>query len=117
MRKLTRQECLDAIEKGDFDASVTAAAQAVAVVLTQSWCVQWTWMRSYLEQFQTDAKREVFWVEYDNEDFFEKFMTFKEEVLGNRTIPYVRFYREGRLVKESNFIDKAGFQKALEGAR
>ncbi|HET7838848.1 MAG TPA: hypothetical protein VFL04_03750 [Rectinemataceae bacterium] len=116
MRKLNRQECLDAVERGDFDESIRAAAPSVAVVLTQSWCVQWQWMRSYLEQIGEEPGRQIFWVEYDNEDFFEPFMAFKEDVFGNREVPYVRYYRGGQFVKASNFIDKTGFLKALASA-
>jgi hypothetical protein len=113
VKKLSRQECLDAVEKGDFTASVREAAPTVAVVLTQSWCVQWQWMRSYLDTIGDEPGHEIFWVEYDNEDFFEPFMNFKEDVFGNREVPYVRYYHDGRFVKSSNFIDKKGFLKAL----
>ncbi len=113
MKKLKSQECLDAVEQGDFPESITGAAPAVAVVLTQSWCVQWQWMRSYLEQIGDEPGREIFFVEYDNEDFFEPFMAFKEDTFGNREVPYVRYYRSGKFVKATNFIDRTGFLKAL----
>ncbi|HUW40389.1 MAG TPA: hypothetical protein VMV90_05225 [Rectinemataceae bacterium] len=109
MIKLTRDDCMAAIEKGDFGSGIVKAAPAVAVVLTQSWCPQWGWMRRYLESLPARPGFEVFWLEYDREDFFERFMTFKEEVYGNREVPYVRYYRDGQLLKESNFIDQRGF--------
>jgi hypothetical protein len=115
MRKLSGQDCLEAIRSGEFGPGVTGAADAVAVVLTQSWCPQWTWMRSYLGSMQTDGETEVFWVEYDLEDFFEPFMEFKETALGNDQVPYVRYYRGGKLAAQSNYIDAGGFLRRLRG--
>jgi hypothetical protein len=115
MRKLGRDDCLGLMELGEFRPGVLEAAERVAVVLTQSWCPQWTWMRSYLASLPPDPDAEVFWVEYDLEDFFEPLMKFKEEVLGNDQVPYVRYYRGGRLAAQSNFIDSAGFLRRLKG--
>jgi hypothetical protein len=112
MTKLSREACLAAIRDGDFK-EAPKAAPAVALILTQSWCPQWGWMRSYLGAMPESEECAIFWVEYDNEVFFEEFMTFKEDVFGNREVPYVRYYREGRLVGESNFIDQKGFKRLL----
>jgi len=117
MRKLTSEECIAAMESGDFPLSLRAAAPRVAIVLTQSWCPQWAWMRSYLSALKPDPRCEVFWVEYELEDFFEPFMSFKETVLGNDQVPYVRYYREGKLAAQSNFIDQGGFLRLLSGER
>ena len=113
MTKLTREQCLAAAEAGEFGPDVIGAAPAVAVVLSQSWCPQWAWMRSYLQALPASADLEVFWVEYDREDFFERFMRFKETTFGNDQVPYVRYYRGGELVRETNFIDKGGFLRIL----
>ncbi len=113
MTKLTREQCLAAAATGEFGPDVLGAASSVAVVLTQSWCPQWVWMRSYLMTMPVRADLAVFWVEYDREDFFESFMSFKETVLGNDQVPYVRYYRGGALVRETNFIDKGGFLRIL----
>ncbi|HTX73261.1 MAG TPA: hypothetical protein VMC79_10590 [Rectinemataceae bacterium] len=109
MIKLSRDACLAAMASGEFGAEVTAAAASVAVVLTQSWCSQWRWMKGYLEKMPSRADLAIFWVEYDNEDFFEPFMAFKEDRFDNREVPYVRYYRNGKLSKESNFTDQRGF--------
>jgi hypothetical protein len=115
MRKLSRDECFTAMKDGEFAPALRSAAEAVAIVLTQSWCPQWVWMRSYLEALPPDPSREEFWVEYDREDFFEDLMKFKEEVFKNDQVPYVRYYRGGILVAESNFIDQGGFLRLLSG--
>lgn len=115
MKKLSEAECLAAISGGDFGPAVIGAADAVAVVLTQSWCPQWQWMRSYLEALPHDATREIFWVEYDLEDFFDALMEFKTRVFGNDQVPYVRYYRGGAFAADSNYIDAGGFMRRLKG--
>ena len=115
MKKLSEADCLDAIRSGEFPPSVIEAAERVAVVLTQSWCPQWTWMRSYLGAMPEEEGTSVFWVEYDHEDFFEPFMQFKENAFRNDQVPYVRYYRGGKLVAESNYIDSGGFHRHLQG--
>jgi hypothetical protein len=113
MKKLRKEECLGAIADGEFGSSVAGAADVVAVVLTQSWCPQWSWMQSYLSSLPADEGREIFWVEYDLEDFFEPLLKFKEDVFGNDQVPYVRYYRGGKLAAESNYIDSGGFLRRL----
>lgn len=117
MRKLTQDECLSAIADGEFALGLRQAATSVAIVLTQSWCPQWAWMRSYLEALGPDPSREILWVEYDLEGFFEDFIKFKEESFKNDQVPYVRYYRGGELVAESNYIDQGGFLRRLSGTR
>ncbi len=94
---------------GEFGEELRGSSGRVAIVLTQSWCPQWLWMRQYLPSVAESPGLDVYWMEYDREDSFEEFLSFKEEVLGNREIPYIRYYREGALRRESNYIDKAGF--------
>jgi hypothetical protein len=113
MQKLSKEDCLALIEKKEFAAHIAGAADSVAIVLTQSWCPQWSWMRSYLESLPPEEGIKVFWVEYDLEDFFEPLMNFKERVFGNFEVPYVRYYRQGSLVAQSNYIDKGGFLRLL----
>ncbi|MFA5851310.1 MAG: hypothetical protein WC820_01290 [Spirochaetales bacterium] len=115
IRKLTADECQAAIAAGDFSPAITASAAFAALVLTQSWCPQWTWMRRYLDDLATDSDTAIYWVEYDKETFFEDFLDLKEGRYGNRQIPYVRYYRNGILVHESNYIDRSGFLRSLKG--
>jgi len=113
MKELTEADCLALMAKGEFGDSIIGAAHSVAVVLTQSWCPQWSWMRSYLSKLSQDEGREIFWIEYDLADCFEALMAFKERIFGNDQVPYVRYYQGGKLVAESNYIDQGGFLRYL----
>jgi len=116
MIRLTEAQCRHAMSQGEFGPDVVGSAPAVAVVLTQVWCPQWQWMRSYLESLPDAPDRRIYYLEYDQEPFYEEFLAFKEDTLGNREIPYVRYYREGRFAEDGNFIAKGGFLKRLGSA-
>lgn len=103
------------MESGEFSSALRGSHPRVAIVLTQSWCSQWIWMNRYLESASEGEDRAVYWIEYDRECFFDEFMHFKEETFGNRSIPYVRYYRNGVFARESNYIDRGGFLRNLEG--
>ncbi len=116
---LTETECRSAITKGEFDRSITASAPAVAIILTQSWCPQWRFMQGYLRDAdkkmnETMGKKvDIYVLEYDKENWYEEFLAFKEDTLGNREVPYIRFYREGTLAGETNFISSQIFISRL----
>ncbi len=100
--------------EGDFPDSVRSSNRNVAIILTQDWCSQWTAMRRWLgdlerEQPEGSPDVDVYELEYNRTVYGNEFMRFKETVFGNSLVPYVRFYRDGRLVGESNYIDKRGF--------
>lgn len=56
----------------------------------------------------------IYYIEYDREPWFETFMEFKETVFNNREIPYVRYYKAGKLTNESNYVPLDGFIARLK---
>jgi len=109
------QDQLDALLRdGEFPESVRLAASKVVVVMTQDWCSQWSDMSAYLPDFADQAA--IFTVEYNLLPDFERIMTFKENVLGNRQVPYVRFYVDGKLVRHSNWVPRAAFAAMIKRA-
>jgi len=111
-RELTREQAELAMRQGEFDPSVRAASLQVAVVLTQDWCGQWAAMDRYLAELGArtpELELVVFQLEYNRVDYFQEFLRFKEEVLGNDAIPYVRYYRDGLLVGQSNYVSELQF--------
>ena len=87
------------------------AAPKVVVVMTQDWCGQWSTLAAYLPDFAGEAA--IFTVEYNLLPDFERIMRFKEDVLGNDQVPYLRFYRDGKLVRQSNWLPRASFAAIL----
>jgi hypothetical protein len=123
IRNLTQQECKDALAKGKFEGILPELAPgggAVALILTQSWCPQWAAMKAYLERAEASASSagpvSILFVQYDTDlDCYEQFMAFKENVFKNREIPYIRYYFDGKLQSESNFVSFDGFIHRLCG--
>ena len=113
-RQLTLAQARKAMLEGEFDGGVLGAAANVAVVLSQDWCGQWVEMDRWLGELARAPRPEhpevvVFHLLYNREAFFEEFMRFKEDVLGNHLIPYVRYYRGGQLVGQSNYVSAPRF--------
>ena len=111
--KLTEAQCRAAMIQKDFGPDILGSEPSVAIALTQSWCPQWLWMKAWLPRAADLPGLGVYWVEYDREDFHESFMEFKENTYGNREIPYIRYYRNGEFLRDSNFIDKSAFLRIL----
>lgn len=117
-RSITNEQAREAITNGDFGPEIAAAGPRVAVILTQSWCPQWPAMEKWLRALVREGKPVehdiiVFDFVYDNSDLSREFTRFKEQVLGNALIPYVRYYRDGVLTDQSNYIGSRGFLEKL----
>jgi len=116
MKKLSEEDCLKALEAGDFDSALVAGT--AAIILTQSWCPQWVALKKNLSSIEDDLKDiNIFYVEYDIEEW-EKldknvFMDFKENTFKNREIPYIRYYIDGKFSRDSNYISADGFKSRL----
>ncbi len=113
---LTKEDCVFAVEHGEFAEDICGRTSKTVIILTQSWCPQWAAMRRYLDEAERKAKDasidfSIFFIEYDKESWAEEFMMFKENGFKNREIPYVRYYQDGKLMNESNFIPLNGFLK------
>lgn len=114
MKIINKDQALDAIKNGEFGADITGSADKVAIILTQSWCPQWQSMKRFVVDF-TGA--EIFFLEYDLTGFFDEFIRFKENRLGNDQIPYIRYYIGGSLVADTNAVSENIFRrKFIEGA-
>jgi hypothetical protein len=113
-RQLNEGEARHAIDHGDFAESVRSSKGHVAVVLTQDWCPQWTSMKRWLEDLEQSESADipeidVYELEYNRVGYGSEFMRFKETTFGNPLIPYVRYYRDGRFVADSNYVSKERF--------
>lgn len=107
------EQVFDTVEKGEFGGELLSTEKLVIFVMTQDWCPQWRDMRRWVYDVQTDATIGVYEIIYNLESYHRTFMRFKENTWGNYEIPYLRFYLNGRLVKESNYINRQTFEKLL----
>lgn len=117
LKKFTPDQLTFAIENGEFQPEVLRSAPLVACLMTQSWCPQWVFMRSWLKRLSgATADTEgleiaAFELEYDRIPLFSEFRNLKEQVWNSWEVPYVRYYADGTLVHESNFVSAMTFLK------
>lgn len=112
INELSQSEIEYVIQNGEFSAELLATGCA-AFVLTQDWCPQWTSMARWLPSVEEKIK--VYAFEYNNSPLYEQFMNLKEKQWKNDLIPYVRYYKDGILIAESNYLEKAGFSAIFNG--
>lgn len=111
--ELTEEQIRTAIGNGEFGDDVIRSARNVAVVMSQSWCPQWMAVSRWIDAVPDEADVEIFVVVYDGKKYFNEFMTFKETVFGNSDVPYIRYYVDGKLIKETNYTSKDFFLKTF----
>ena len=116
MKEITDEQARYTIDNGELPDEVISAAGRVAVVLTQDWCPQWATMESYIGDLteETESPILVYVLIYNRVPYFSDFLDFKESTWGNRQIPYVRYYRDGRLVNQTNYVPKSTFTACFD---
>jgi hypothetical protein len=118
--KITTEHLDFAIARGEFPPDILGASPLVACIMTQSWCPQWIFIRSWIGQLEKSADRteglniHTFEVEYDKLPNFSRFRDFKEQVWNNWEVPYIRYYSGGKLIHESNFVSAMMFLDNLK---
>lgn len=111
---ISEKQARDAIAGGEFDEDIRKSGKFVAVVLTQDWCPQWSALNGTLNAMEKKGEPEgydisLYVLVYNRTSYSADFMAFKERVFGNYEIPYVRYYKDGELIGESNWVSKKGF--------
>jgi hypothetical protein len=99
----------ETIKNGEFGKEIIDSRKNTAVIMTQDWCHQWKMMNGWIGTLSDDIELDIYLIIYNKEDYYEEFMSFKEEVFGNYEIPYIRYYVDGVLVQESNYVPKDSF--------
>jgi hypothetical protein len=106
---IKKEQAIYAIENGEFGTDIIASKNKVIITLTQDWCPQWVDMKSWIYEFELEEDIEIYELEYNRVDYFNEFMTFKENHWKNHNVPYLRYYKEGKLIKDTNYISKSRF--------
>jgi len=110
--EITREQAFYAIENGEFSGDVLTH-ENVVVIMTQDWCPQWINMNRWIYSLESDKNMEIFELVYNKTNYYKDFVRFKESTFGNPSVPYLRFYKNGRLVNETNYVNMQRFQEIL----
>jgi hypothetical protein len=111
---ITKDQLLSAIKNGEFGRDVISSQNIVVVVMTQDWCPQWTSMKNWLYSIQSDKNIDIYELVYNKSNYFYEFKSFKETRWKNFDIPYLRFYKNGSMCKQTNYISENEFMNILE---
>ncbi|MCL2520467.1 MAG: hypothetical protein FWE37_05640 [Spirochaetaceae bacterium] len=111
MHKLDTALVEEAMQRGEFNRLITNSQPTVAIVLSQSWCPEWHNMHAYLSKMPSDN---IYYFLYDESEIFNDFQKFKETTFANSVIPYVRFYKNGNFVGDSNYLSVGEFKERLK---
>ena len=101
------------LENSDFSQTIKQSANTVIVVMTQSWCPQWVFMKTWLYSLKVDDL-DIYELVYNKHNRFEAILSLKENSFGNYPIPYLRIYQKGELVNEYNNISKRRLYSVLK---
>ncbi len=112
--ELTEDQIQHTIDTGELPDEVVKAHRFVAVVLTQGWCPQWKSMDTWLAAAEQSSEPQGYELSvpcflYDKSPLFKKFRKFKEKTWGNHHVPYVRYYKDGQLFDETNYLPSREF--------
>jgi hypothetical protein len=107
--KLTKEQIRTAISNGEFGDDVIKSNKNVAVIMSQSWCPQWIMLNLWIKTIPKESDIRIYTSVYDQESYFNEFMYFKETVFLNQKVPYIRYYIDGKCVKETNYTSKGFF--------
>ena len=112
--KVTEEQAMYAIQLGDFPEELRKSQENVAAVMTQDWCPQWGMMSAWIDTLkENDLLLDIYVLLYNKESYFEEFLRFKETTWRNNLVPYVRYYSNGELVGESNYVSQTDFLKTF----
>ncbi len=107
MIEITDEQAQHIIENGEIPSELINTKGRVAVVLTQNWCPQWVAMKTWLKKLDEDIT--VYYQCYNIKPYSYKLMKVKETKFGNDLIPYVRYYKNGQLINETNYVGQEHF--------
>lgn len=116
IKKITNEQALQMISEKAISKDLIENSEITVFAFTQHWCPQWTIMVSYFDSIIAEyPSLTIYTFEYDKEPCFNEFMNFKENVLKNSLVPFMRYYNKGQLVNESNFCMKEDFISLMLG--
>ena len=113
-KKLSEDQVLEVIKTGEFSPDIIASKNKVVIILTQDWCPDWKNMREWLDTLDAAIDVDICELIYNKSEHFQDCLELKENKWNNRLIPYLRYYVDGVLIRESNYVTKEEFLKILD---
>ena len=112
-KQISTEQARYAMENSEFGNDIINSKNKVVVVMSQDWCPQWMALKCWIFEVETNEDIDVYELEYNKTEYFDEFMNFKENQWKSHNVPYLRFYKDGILIEETNYIDKDHFMDIL----
>ena len=108
MKEISDSQAAYIIENKEIPEEILNSSEKVAVILTQDWCPQWTFMERWLDNTEKQGIK-TYYISYNKKSYFYDFMSVKESTFANALVPYVRYYKNGEFIDDSNFVSEELF--------
>lgn len=108
MIEITDNQAEYIINNKEIPDEILNSAENVAVILTQDWCPQWKFMETFLKKIPEDEVK-VYYISYNKKAYFRDFMFVKETTWKNHQVPFVLYYRNSKLIGDSNYCGHKTF--------
>ena len=107
------REMQNIIDTKEVSDDIKKSAENVLVVCTQDWCGDWKSLERELKSNEDKSHIDItiYICMYNQSSLYESFMNFKENVWNNDLIPYLRYYKNGSFIKDSNHLP---FQRLIK---
>ncbi|MEI0602686.1 hypothetical protein R4K55_00565 [Brachyspira alvinipulli] len=104
------------IDNNEVSDNIKKASENVLAIFTQDWCGDWKGLERELKANEEKSPIDItiFICMYNQSPLYEPFMNFKETVWNNGLIPYLRYYKNGSFVKDTNHLPFQRLIKAFE---
>jgi hypothetical protein len=108
MIEITDTQASYVIDRKEIPEEILDSSEKVAVILTQDWCPQWLFMKRWLKKTEKKGIK-TYYISYNRKPYFNEFMNVKEDTFENDLVPYVRYYKSGKFINDSNFVSEELF--------
>lgn len=94
------------IDNKELPDSIKNSSDNVLAIFTQDWCGDWKGLKRELDANEKNSGADIaiFICMYNQSSMYEPFMKFKETIWQNELIPYLRYYKKGNFIKDSNHL-------------
>ena len=112
-KKIDDKEMQNIIDTKEVSDNIKNASENVLAIFTQDWCGDWKGLERELKANEEKSPVDItiFICLYNESPLYESFMNFKENTWNNELIPYLRYYKKCKLLKDGNHLP---FQRLIK---
>lgn len=94
------------LDHKNIEDDIIKSSENILVVFTQDWCPNWKNLNDELlnNKETTEIDIDLYTAIYNKSKLFEDFKSFKEDFWLSHLIPYLRYYKNGELLWETNHL-------------